>query len=351
MRVMGPLALHYYFPEQVELYARLERLGERYFTDIDFVAYSKAGGKLEGFMEKLGYDCDVNTLMMTGKTRQIYYGGAVPMIDVFLDKLDYCHEVSFRGRLEFDDYCISLTDITLQKLQIWEINDKDLKDLEFLFTFADVGDDEVKKINRTYISKRLADDWGFWYTATTNFGRVKTHVDGVNVLDDSPEGARQAALRRVPGTHRGGAQDQGLAETGQEGHRQDLVQHELLRLVGLNSPCCPCPDGARVLSGTRAPFRPPYRSLHRRRAQGRGSAQASLCLLDPTCPGGARRGSRHGFVCVIEVLQQVERVPFVFARALGLVEDVLLCVAAADRPGPLVAHPGSLVIGDDTGTP
>jgi hypothetical protein len=32
MRVMGPLALHYYFPEQVGLYARLERLGERYFT-------------------------------------------------------------------------------------------------------------------------------------------------------------------------------------------------------------------------------------------------------------------------------------------------------------------------------
>src|SRR5512139_735258 len=80
LRVMGPLALHYYFPDRVDLYARLERLGERYFTDIDFVAYSKSGGKVKGFMEKLGYECDLNTLMMTGKTRQIYYGGAVPMI-------------------------------------------------------------------------------------------------------------------------------------------------------------------------------------------------------------------------------------------------------------------------------
>ena len=96
MRVMGPLALHYYFPEQVDLYARLERLGERYFTDIDFVADGKSGGKIKGLMEKLGYECDVNTLMMTGKTRQIYYGGAVPMIDVFLDKLDYCHEVELQ---------------------------------------------------------------------------------------------------------------------------------------------------------------------------------------------------------------------------------------------------------------
>jgi hypothetical protein len=185
MRVMGPLALHYYFPERVDLYARLERLGERYFTDIDFVAYSKHGGKMKGFFEKLGYDCDLNTLMMTGKTRQIYYGGAVPMIDVFLDKLDYCHEVNFKDRLEFDEYCISLTDITLQKLQIWEINDKDLKDLEFLLTVADIGDDERDKINRSYIAKRLGDDWGFWYTATTNFGRVKAHVDGVPALDDA----------------------------------------------------------------------------------------------------------------------------------------------------------------------
>lgn len=185
LRVMGPLALHYYFPEQIDLYAKLERLGERYFTDIDFVAYSKSGGKLKALFDKLGYECDVNTLMMTGKTRQIYYGGAVPMIDVFLDKLDYCHEVNFKDRLEFDPYCISLTDITLQKLQIWEINDKDLKDLEFLLTVAQIGDDESKKINRTYIAKRLADDWGFWYTATTNLGRVKNHVDGIAVLDDS----------------------------------------------------------------------------------------------------------------------------------------------------------------------
>ncbi len=41
MRVMGPLALHYYFPDQIDLYARLERLGDRYFTDIDYATYGK----------------------------------------------------------------------------------------------------------------------------------------------------------------------------------------------------------------------------------------------------------------------------------------------------------------------
>ena len=69
------------------------------------------------------------------------------MIDVFFDKLNYCHKVSFEGRLDNDPYSISLADILLQKLQIWEINDKDLKDIEFLFIGAEFGDDDEQKIN------------------------------------------------------------------------------------------------------------------------------------------------------------------------------------------------------------
>jgi hypothetical protein len=139
MRVMGPLALHYYFPEQIDLYARLERLGDRYFTDIDYASYGKTRKKMPDLMKQLGYECDLNTMAMSGQTRHIYFGGKVPMIDVFFDKLDYCHEVNYDGRLELDPWSVSLADILLQKLQIWEINDKDLKDIEYLFTVAAFG--------------------------------------------------------------------------------------------------------------------------------------------------------------------------------------------------------------------
>jgi hypothetical protein len=183
MRVMGPLALHYYFPEQIELYARLERLGDRYFTDIDCAAYGKTSGKMPKFMETLGYECDLQTMMSSGKTRHIYYGGPVPMIDVFFDKLDYCHEVNYKDRLELDPYCVALADIVLQKLQIVEINDKDLKDIEYLFITCEIGDDDDHRINQNYIAKRFADDWGFWYTATQlNLERVKKHCDTVPAL-------------------------------------------------------------------------------------------------------------------------------------------------------------------------
>ena len=183
MRVMGPLALHYYFPEQIDLYAKLERLGDRYFTDIDYAAYGKNSGKMPKFMETLGYECDLQTMMASGKTRHIYYAGPVPMIDVFFDKLDYCHEVNYKDRLELDSYSVSLSDIMLQKLQIWEINDKDLKDIEFLLVAGEIGDDDRAKINGDYIAKRFADDWGFWYTATQlNVPKVKSHCETVPAL-------------------------------------------------------------------------------------------------------------------------------------------------------------------------
>lgn len=185
LRVMGPLALHYYFPDQIDLYARLERLAERYFTDIDYASYSKDRKKMMDFMAAMGYECDLQTMMVSGKTRHIYYGGAVPMIDVFFDKLSYCHEVSYEGRLDLDPWSVSLADILLQKLQIVEINDKDLKDIEYLFTVAEIGEDDEQKINAAYIAKLFADDWGFWYTATQlNLPKVKVHCDEVPALDD-----------------------------------------------------------------------------------------------------------------------------------------------------------------------
>ncbi len=49
LRVMGPIALHYYFPDYLDLYRRMERLGARVFTDIDYAGYGKQGNKLVPF--------------------------------------------------------------------------------------------------------------------------------------------------------------------------------------------------------------------------------------------------------------------------------------------------------------
>jgi hypothetical protein len=184
LRVMGPIALHYYFPEFVDLYRRMERLGDRVFTDIDYAAYGKHRSKLVSFFESHEYELEKRAAMISGGTRLIFFSSNIPMIDVFFDKLDYNHAIDYRGRLEIHPYCVSLADLMLQKLQIVQINDKDLKDAMLLFLAAQVSDTDKEAINAKYIAKLFSDDWGFYYTATTNLKKIKEAMTGVKALSD-----------------------------------------------------------------------------------------------------------------------------------------------------------------------
>ncbi len=172
LRVMGPIALHYYFPDFVDLYRRMERLGERVFTDIDFAAYGKHRSKLVPFFEAHGYELEKRAAMISGGTRMIFFSANIPMIDVFFDRLDYNHPIDYRGRLEANPYCVSQADLMLQKLQIVQINDKDLKDAMLLLLAGRLGETDQNMINAKYIAKLFSDDWGFYHTATTNLERI-----------------------------------------------------------------------------------------------------------------------------------------------------------------------------------
>jgi hypothetical protein len=72
-----------------------------------------------------------------------------------------------------DPVTISPTDLVLEKTQIHEINEKDIKDLVTLFAACTLSDEEGRgKISRRHIADVLSDDWGFWYDARTNLDKV-----------------------------------------------------------------------------------------------------------------------------------------------------------------------------------
>jgi hypothetical protein len=83
-----------------------------------------------------------------------------------------CHTIDWRKRLEVDSPTIPLADIVLEKLQIVEINPKDIKDLILLFLEHDVGAVDKEIINGEYISGLLSKDWGFYYTSTMNLNKT-----------------------------------------------------------------------------------------------------------------------------------------------------------------------------------
>lgn len=171
MRVIGSLAFRIKCPD----YKYMQYENGRYLTDIDFIAYSGDIARVSEMFEHMGWDENMSVLQMFGDKRRIFYHPSNGIhSDVFIDKLRFCHDIDFRGRLDIDTKTISLIDLLLEKLQIVEINKKDLVDTMMLLRQYEVsalgaGNDTI---DGKYLSAICARDWGWYRTATMNLQKV-----------------------------------------------------------------------------------------------------------------------------------------------------------------------------------
>ncbi|MEM0017095.1 MAG: hypothetical protein QXJ48_05485 [Candidatus Korarchaeum sp.] len=175
------------------------------FTDLDLMAYRKQAKKLkEVFERELGFLPDRMVNLLFSDRRLIYYHPEGKFhVDIFFNKLEFCHDVFFgeepgKGRLELSKYVITATDVVLEKLQIHEINPKDLVDLiVLLLTHELTGEEGPKRINAKYIAEVLADDWGFWYDAVENLRKVKLYAEQMVREGRLREEERDKVIRQV----------------------------------------------------------------------------------------------------------------------------------------------------------
>lgn len=169
-------------PKHKDLFRSLGRLSPK---DLDLVTYKKFRGKLEKFFIELGYRADRRTSFYFGGDRHRYFddvNGRV--VDVFFEKLAFCHTINLVGRLELDSPTITLSDLLLGKMQIVEINEKDIKDAMIMLREHEIGEGDKECVNTRYIAKQMSEDWGFYYTVTTNLGKVKAFLDEFASLTD-----------------------------------------------------------------------------------------------------------------------------------------------------------------------
>ncbi len=222
LRILGSLAIFAHsthVPDAISLFHALGRVsaGSPLFTDLDLMGYAKQGRAISGVFERMGFKPDTMVNGFFGDRRLIYYEGNGKFhVDIFLDKLEFSHDVEFGrkpgdGRLELDFPTISLTDIVLEKLQIHKIARKDLVDLMILFFGHEVkpqSNGEKEAVDAGYISALMADDWGFWYEAIQNLAKARQLMgsfvsEGRMKADQASRietrvGALEAALRAVP---------------------------------------------------------------------------------------------------------------------------------------------------------
>lgn len=184
IRIMGAVAFRIHCPK----FGYLQKIFERKFTDIDLVVSEKqeSSNELMKLFDYLGYHARTGGVGLHWQGRQVFIDDANGRsVDIFSSKWKMCHAINFR--LEADYPTVPLAELLLQKSQIIELNYKDVKDVTMLLLEHDIGNDDEEKINIEYIAKLLSDDWGFWYTATTNLEKIATILsnDGFSWKNDA----------------------------------------------------------------------------------------------------------------------------------------------------------------------
>jgi hypothetical protein len=169
MRLIGALAFRTHCPQ----YGYIQDSLGRVFTDIDFATYSKHVKDARQLLVDLGYVEDQMVTRLFGEGRMLFHDPVYGRhIDIFLDRLDFSHILPLNGRLEADSPTLPLAELLVEKMQIYQLNEKDVIDTIMLLREHPVGDTDDETINIGVISRLAANDWGLWRTLTDNIMRV-----------------------------------------------------------------------------------------------------------------------------------------------------------------------------------
>jgi hypothetical protein len=204
MRLLGGVgvALHDHRPVPAAL--------ERGYGDLDVVVPPKSARATATVMAAAGYEANERFNALHGAQRMLFYDTENKrQVDVFVGVFSMCHRLDLSARLDEDPYTLDAADLLLTKLQIHEINRKDLVDaVRLLLTHenADIaggGDGRTSSMSLDRLRSVTSSDWGWFTTVTDNLALVRTAAsDLLDAVDAGVVEARvdeiDASLRSAP---------------------------------------------------------------------------------------------------------------------------------------------------------
>lgn len=173
LRLMGGSAVKAVCPSAAYITLPPESL------DLDLAAYGRQRRQLDQLMEELGYDPYRRFNALHGHRRlKFSHPDRGLSLDVFVDTFHMCHQLRFDGRLEKGDLALPTADLLLSKLQIVQMDEKDLRDIYALLCDHDLGHlGEVEQVDTDYIASVCGDDWGWYKTVTMNLEKSMELAD------------------------------------------------------------------------------------------------------------------------------------------------------------------------------
>jgi hypothetical protein len=194
VRLLGSLAFQTHCPTFGHLQADMGRA----YTDIDFAGYGRQAADVRRMLADLGYVENREVFVVSEGGRAIFENPSNNFhVDVFYEKLDFCHVIPWNGRLEVDSPTIPLAELMLEKMQIVRINEKDVIDTIMLLLEHGLGDSDKEMINIARIAELCGQDWGLWRTVTMNLDKVQQLSRRYAQLSDENKATVAARLEGI----------------------------------------------------------------------------------------------------------------------------------------------------------
>ena len=156
----------------------------REYQDLDFASSKKSAGELQKLLRDMGYEPNLGFNAMNGRERLLFYDDPNRrQVDVFVSSFRMCHEIPLEKRLTVDEDTVPLAELLLTKLQIIELNEKDVRDTVALLLEHEVTDDD-RGVNASHVASLCAEDWGLHRTISHNLASLRDRLDSYDVDRD-----------------------------------------------------------------------------------------------------------------------------------------------------------------------
>ena len=144
--------------------------------DMDLATTSKGRREIAVYLERSGCVADRMFNNLNGDRQMYFIAPSGRPIDVMVDRLVMCHTLDFRPSFRNSSLTLDPADLLLSKLQIIELNAKDVHDITHLLAGIPVGTADLiahdRVIDTTRFGEVLAADWGWWRTCTGNLAKL-----------------------------------------------------------------------------------------------------------------------------------------------------------------------------------
>jgi len=171
VRLLGGMAIYISSP------CTLREPYTRDLYDLDFVVAKKKSYPLEKLLEKIGFEGDHEFNSIHGEYRLLFHSELMEL-DIFVGDFIQCHSVNLEKYFNSTKLTIPLAILLLTKLQVVQINKKDVLDILALLHDHEVlvDGDPNEVISLKELNAILSDDWGWYTTCTDNLDKIQQFV-------------------------------------------------------------------------------------------------------------------------------------------------------------------------------